>query len=35
LHHLPPLYGTVTSLHTELGHPLDLAEVKKIVARES
>ena len=26
--------GTVTSLHTELGHPLDLAEVKTVVARE-
>ncbi len=26
--------GTVTSLHTELGHPLDLAEVKKIAAQE-
>ena len=26
--------GTVTSLHTELGHDLDLAEVKTLVARE-
>jgi lipoyl(octanoyl) transferase len=26
--------GTVTSLHTELGHALDLAEVKTLVARE-
>jgi lipoyl(octanoyl) transferase len=26
--------GTVTSLHTELGHPLDMAEVKTIVAQE-
>jgi len=26
--------GTVTSLHTELGHALDLAEVKTLVAQE-
>lgn len=26
--------GTVTSLHTELGHPVDLAEVKALVAQE-
>lgn len=26
--------GTVTSLHTELGHPIDMAEVKALVAGE-
>lgn len=31
---IAPTDGTVTSLHAELGRPLDLAEVKKIVAQE-